>query len=288
MRFHPPVVLAVTAIARIASGTVVLVKEKDLDTTIPEACKNALTAELDCSTQVTVSADPLEAIQTIFMVGEAVFDKICSEECQDSLNAWVDGVRDECDNTEEYPILGLTVVPLYFAGGQLWLHNMMCMEDENGYCFLHPLTFFDQGCSYCHYQFAANVQSFEPAEPLYSEEDYSSLLEDCGVTSEVTATTIYVSPLPAETTAITADTLEAEPTETETTTESESESESDVESTVPSTSEATASSGTTNPEPTSTDDGSGGDNTSDAMGISWRSVGYAPAFAGLVGALILQ
>lgn len=210
-----------------------LMEVDDMDDVVPEACQDALVADVDCDVELTLSTDPSTTIQNIFAFPGDVFEALCSEECHQSLNKYVDGVRTQCSNTEKYPILGLSIIPLEIAGIQLWIHNMMCIKDRYanlsiivvvsdllnsdvhemlfGYC-AHIIFLFSagfcmkqgleviRGCNDCHYQFAANAQSFELGQKFYDEEDYQELIESCGV-EEPSVTTISISPVPLETTA---------------------------------------------------------------------------------------
>lgn len=176
-----------------------LMEVDDMDDVVPEACQDALVADVDCDVELTLSTDPSTTIQNIFAFPGDVFEALCSEECHQSLNKYVDGVRTQCSNTEKYPILGLSIIPLEIAGIQLWIHNMMCIKDSAGFCMKQGLEVI-RGCNDCHYQFAANAQSFELGQKFYDEEDYQELIESCGV-EEPSVTTISISPVPLETTA---------------------------------------------------------------------------------------
>ncbi|KAF7548182.1 hypothetical protein G7Z17_g7222 [Cylindrodendrum hubeiense] len=152
----------------------------DIPESVPEKCRIALAQNITCDFLVTAGRA---------VAGRSLNDQLassyCSSSCGSSINSFQNEVIADCGD-EEYKLWENSTLAQSgktLADGLTWAHDLICIEDDKGYCLTQLYSGNRTACSDCALKYGVKMVGSDFGREKYSENEFKSVLSSCSVPS---------------------------------------------------------------------------------------------------------
>ncbi|KZF20520.1 carbohydrate-binding module family 50 protein [Xylona heveae TC161] len=171
--------LSVFSLLSFSWGLQIWPNSSSLPDTIPQTCREALSANITCSPSL-ISAQSI-ALQS--QLSNNLLTEYCTSSCQNSLLSYQANILQNCGN-ETYAFSDTTnQTGSAIADPLVWAYNVACTTDSDQTTFCLPGLFNRtySACSNCLLRYEANLLGSNYGRAIVNPDSFSSQLSSCSV-----------------------------------------------------------------------------------------------------------
>ena len=153
---------------------------ESMPTTIPAACRKALSTNITCNPLVPASFVAAQRPLT-----NSTLKDVCATSCSQSLVSFQQAVNSACGDTS-YEFYALSNSTVSTTADKLvcplvWAHNVTCLQDGSSFCYAEVTNGSVTACSNCLLSYEAAMLGSVYGRGRVNPAAFSSQLSSCGV-----------------------------------------------------------------------------------------------------------